>query len=301
MTASYPTRETFVNISISIMTIGICGAGTMGSGIAYAAAASGCDVLLHDVSDELLARGMEHVDRFVASGLERGKIAQEEAESLRDRIHPASEPILLAPCELVIEAIIEDLDIKRDLFERLEAVVSSGAILASNTSSLSITAIASRLASPERVVGMHFFNPAHIMKLVEVVQGYRTSPEVVARAVEIAHRMGKTPVIAKDTPGFIVNRVARNFYGEALRIVGERGATIEQVDRCMKGIGFRMGPFELMDLIGIDVNLAVTESVYAQFFNEPRFRPHPIQRKMVESGLLGKKSGGGFYTESREG
>lgn len=277
------------------MTIGICGAGTMGSGIAYAAAAAGYDVLLHDVSDAFIARGLGHVARFLNTGVDRGKIAREAADALQARVGPAPDLASLAPCGLVVEAIVEDLVAKRELFSRLESILSTDAILASNTSSLPITAIAAPLARPERVVGMHFFNPAHIMKLVEVIQGYRTAEDVLEKAVEISKAMGKTPVLAKDTPGFIVNRLARNFYGEALRIVGEGGATIEQVDRCMRGLGFKMGPFELMDLIGIDVNLAVTESVYEQYYHEPRFRPHIIQRKMVEAGLLGKKSGGGFY------
>ncbi len=283
------------------MTIGICGAGTMGSGIAYAAAAAGYGVLLYDVSEEFITGGLGHVARFLNTGVDRGKITREVADALQARVQPSPDLAGFAPCSLIVEAIIEDLEAKRDLFTRLESIVAADTILASNTSSLPITAIATPLAHPERVVGMHFFNPAHIMKLVEVIRGYRTADDVVEKTVEISRTMGKTPVMAKDTPGFIVNRVARNFYGEALRIVGENGATIEQVDRCMRGIGFRMGPFELMDMIGIDINLAVTESVYAQFFNEPRFRPHPIQRKMVESGLLGKKSGGGFYAESREG
>lgn len=277
------------------MTIGICGAGTMGSGIAYAAAAAGYDVLLYDVSEEFIARGLGHVARFLKTGVERGRISREAADALQARVRPSPDLAGFAPCALVVEAIIEDLQAKRDLFMRLETIVAADAILASNTSSLPITAISTPLAHPERVVGMHFFNPAHIMKLVEVIQGYRTAADVAEKTMEISRAMGKTPVLAKDTPGFIVNRVARNFYGEALRIVGEGGATVEQVDRCMRGVGFRMGPFELMDLIGIDVNLAVTESVYEQYFHEPRFRPHIIQRKMVEAGLLGKKSGGGFY------
>lgn len=277
------------------MTIGICGAGTMGSGIAYAAAAAGYDVLLYDVSDEYIARGLGHVARFLKAGLDRGKISQEEADALQARVRATPDLAGFAPCSLVVEAIIEDLQAKRDLFKRLEDIVAAATILASNTSSLPITAIAAPLVHPDRVVGMHFFNPAHIMKLVEVIQGYRTADGVVEKTVEISKALGKTPVLAKDTPGFIVNRVARNFYGEALRIVGEGGGTYEQIDRCMRGVGFKMGPFELMDLIGIDVNLAVTESVYEQYFHEPRFRPHIIQRKMVEAGLLGKKSGGGFY------
>jgi len=267
----------------------------MGAGIAYSAALAGYDVRLYDIGREQLERGTAQIDRFIEGSIERGKLAREAAEELRGRMVATTSLDDFAGCAIVVEAVIERLEIKQDLFAQLESIAGPEAILASNTSSLPITAIAAQLEHPERVAGMHFFNPAHIMKLVEVIQGHRTSEETMARTAEIARRLGKTPVRAKDTPGFIVNRVARNFYGEAFRIVGEGCATHEQVDRCMKAIGFRMGPFELMDLIGIDVNFAVTASVYDQYFHEARFRPHLIQRKMVESGLLGKKSGKGFY------
>jgi 3-hydroxybutyryl-CoA dehydrogenase len=276
-------------------TFGVCGAGTMGSGIAYAAAAVGYDVVLYDISDEAIARGLSHVERFVAAGLERKKLTPDIAERIRKGVRAAADLADFSDCSIVVEAIIEDIDAKKELFSRLETITAETTILASNTSSLPITAIASGMAHPERIVGMHFFNPAHIMKLVEVIQGYRTSDAVMDETSAIALKLGKTPVRAKDTPGFIVNRVARNFYGEAFRIVGEGAATVEQVDRCMRAIGFRMGPFELMDLIGIDVNYMVTESVYDLYFGEPRFRPHLIQRKMVEAGLLGKKSKQGFF------
>ncbi|MDB5035753.1 MAG: 3-hydroxyacyl-CoA dehydrogenase nad-binding protein [Chlorobi bacterium] len=274
---------------------GVCGAGTMGSGIAYAAALAGYTVRLYDIGEEQIRRGADQIARFLQGSIDRGKLTAEAADEIRSRVATTLALEDFAGAEIVVEAAIERLDLKQDLFGRLEAIVPESAILASNTSSLPITAIGARLAHPGRMVGMHFFNPAHIMKLVEVIEGYRTSAETMERTAEIARRMGKTPVRARDTPGFIVNRVARNFYGEAFRIVGEGAATYEQVDRCMKAVGFRMGPFELMDLIGIDVNFAVTESVYEQYFNEARFRPHLIQRKMVESGLLGKKSGKGFY------
>jgi 3-hydroxybutyryl-CoA dehydrogenase len=279
----------------STKKFGVCGAGTMGSGIAYAAALAGYDVRLYDIAPEPLERGAAQIAKIVQGGIERGKLTDETAADLRTRLVTTGSLEEFAGAEIVVEAAIERLDIKQELFAKLEAIVPADAILASNTSSLPITAIAAKLAHPERVVGMHFFNPAHVMRLVEVIEGFRTSAEVIERTAGIAKRMEKVPVRAKDTPGFIVNRVARNFYGEAFRIVGEGAATHEQVDRCMKAIGFKMGPFELMDLIGIDVNLMVTESVYAQYFDEARFRPHLIQQKMVESGLLGKKSGRGFY------
>ncbi len=274
---------------------GVCGAGTMGAGIAYAAALAGYDVRLYDIGEEALQRGTAQIDRFIRGSIDRGKLTQEAADELRSRLVTTSSLEDFAGSAIVVEAIIERIDIKQKLFATLETIVSAETILASNTSSLAITEIGATLMHPERVVGMHFFNPAHIMKLVEVIQGFRTSEETMVKTTEIAKRLGKTSVRASDTPGFIVNRVARNFYGESFRIVAEGCATHEQVDRCMKAIGFKMGPFELMDLIGIDVNFAVTESVYGQYFHEARFRPHLIQRKMVESGLLGKKSGKGFY------
>lgn len=274
---------------------GVCGAGTMGAGIAYSAALAGYTVRLYDIGEEALQKGLAQIDKFIQGSIDRGKLTQEAADEIRSRMKGTTSLEDFAGSTIVVEAIVERIDIKQSLFAKLEAIVPEDAILASNTSSLPITEIAAKLQHPERVVGMHFFNPAHIMKLVEVIQGYRTSEETMKRTADISRELGKTPVRAKDTPGFIVNRVARNFYGESFRIVGEGCASHEQVDRCMKALGFKMGPFELMDLIGIDVNFAVTESVYAQYFYEARFRPHLIQRKMVESGLLGKKSGKGFY------
>lgn len=276
-------------------TFGVCGAGTMGSGIAYAAGLAGFAIVLYDITEQALDRGRQQIEKYLAGSVERGKLTAEAAAELRDRTTYTQSLDDFAGASVVVEAAVERMDVKQDLFARLEAIVDESAILASNTSSLPITEIAAKLSHPERVVGMHFFNPAHIMRLVEVIQGYRTSEETMLRTIALSQKLGKTAVRAKDTPGFIVNRVARNFYGEAFRIVGEGAATHDQVDRCLRGVGFKMGPFELMDLIGIDVNFAVTESVYAQYFYEARFRPHLIQRKMVESGLLGKKSGKGFY------
>lgn len=267
----------------------------MGSGIAYAAAMAGYTVRLFDITQEAVERGVSTVNKFLASGIERGKITQEIADAVVARLHATTSLEQFSDCAVVVEAIVERMEVKKNLFTQLAAIVRPDCILASNTSSLPITELANGIPNPERVVGMHFFNPAHIMKLVEVIEGFRTSPEVMDATVALSHEVGKTPVRAKDTPGFIVNRVARNFYGESFRIVGEGTATHDQIDRCMKAVGFKMGPFELMDLIGIDVNFAVTQSVYDLYFNEARFRPHLIQRKMVESGLLGKKSGKGFY------
>jgi 3-hydroxybutyryl-CoA dehydrogenase len=192
---------------------------------------------------------------------------------------------------------VEDLDVKREIFRKLDQIAPPDGILATNTSSLSITSIASMTSTPESVIGMHFFNPPTAMRLIEIVRGRQTSEATVDRIREFALALKKTPVVCSDTPGFIVNRVARPFYGEALRLLGEGVAPVEEIDRIVRESGgFKMGPFELMDLIGIDVNYAVTRSVYEQFFHEPRFRPHPLQRQMVEAGTLGRKTKKGFYT-----
>lgn len=277
-------------------SVGIVGAGTMGGGIAHVAAAAGCDVLLHDVSPDFLDRGMARLRGDVAKGVEKGKLTPEQATGVVSRVSPVPGLEALSGCDIIIEAAVEDAAVKREIFARISAAASPSAILATNTSSLSVTALSSSVASPDRFVGLHFFNPPVAMKLVEVVRGDATSDATVAAVAAFARRLGKVPVVAADSPGFIVNRVARPFYGEALKILGEGVATAEEVDRIVKSVGgFRMGPFELMDLIGIDVNLAVTKSVYDQTFGEPRFRPHIIQQKMVDSGRLGRKSGRGFY------
>ncbi len=276
-------------------SIGIIGAGTMGTGIALSFALAGYDVVLYDVSDTFLQRAYKNVGLMMDKSIERGKLQMEDANKAALRIRTTTHFDHLKTCDLVIEAAIEKLETKQELFAKLSDMCSEDCILASNTSSLSITAIASATKRPSRVLGLHFFNPAHIMKLVEIVRGQETSDDVMYRAEGYIKQIGKTPVLAKDTPGFIVNRVARNFYGESFRILSDGIAGHEQIDRIMKSNGFSMGPFELMDLIGIDVNLAVTQSVYDQFFQEARFRPHLVQQKMVEANLLGKKTGRGFY------
>ncbi len=281
-------------------TIGVVGAGTMGAGIAQVAALSGFEVVMNDISAELLQQGMDRIAARLHEGAAKGKLSEAEANAALVRITTETSFEGFSGCELVIEAAIEHLGVKTEIFRKLESYCSPDTILASNTSSLSITSIASKLARPDRVAGMHFFNPVHIMQLVEVVRGHQTSEEVIAAAVDCVRKLGKAPVVVKDTPGFIVNRVARPFYGEALRLLGEGVASVEEIDRIVKlEGGFKMGPFELMDLIGIDVNLAVTRSMYEQTFGEPRYRPHVIQQNMVEAGLLGRKTKRGFYDHSK--
>lgn len=276
--------------------VGIVGAGTMGSGIAQAVALADIDVALYDVNDVLLRQGVERIRAELRNGVRKGKLTQERIAETMERVRLRSSLSDFGSCDLIIEAVIEDLRVKKDLFKHLEQNSKPTTILASNTSSLSISSIAAGTGKQDRVIGLHFFNPAHIMKLVEVVRGQGTSDAVATSAIEFVKHIGKTPVTVKDVPGFVVNRVARPFYGEALRVVGENIATVEQVDRICKTVGgFPMGPFELMDLIGVDVNLSVTQSMYDQYSGEPRYRPHPIQKRMVDSGLLGKKTRHGFY------
>jgi 3-hydroxybutyryl-CoA dehydrogenase len=280
-----------------IATVGVIGSGTMGGGIAQVAARAGLDVLLHDNVPAAVSAAVERMRADLRAGAGKGTISATEATQALARIHPCKSFKDLGAADIVIEAALEDLAVKRDIFQALDAIVAPSAILATNTSSLSITAIASLTKTPETVVGMHFFNPPTLMPLVEIVRGSRTSDATTLAVRDLALRLNKTPVVCKDTPGFIVNRVARPFYGEALRLLGEGVSTVEQIDAILTRTGgFRMGPFALMDLIGIDVNYAVSQSVYEQFFQEPRFRPHPIQRRMVEAGLLGRKTGKGFYT-----
>jgi len=279
-----------------IKTIGIVGAGTMGVGIAQAAALARLDVLLYDALPEVLKSVSGRLKGDFRRNVEKGRLSSTEATEALARIEIVKSFSSMANGDFVIEAAVEDLAVKREIFKKLDAIVPTHAILATNTSSLSVSSIGSFTKTPETVIGMHFFNPPFLMKLVEVVKGKETSIETTRTTVDLATQMKKTPVVCKDTPGFIVNRVARPFYGEALRLLGEGVASVEEIDRIVKKAGgFRMGPFELMDLIGIDINYAVTKSVYEQFFHEPRFRPHPIQRQMVEGGTLGRKTKKGFY------
>ncbi|HXZ44801.1 MAG TPA: 3-hydroxyacyl-CoA dehydrogenase NAD-binding domain-containing protein [archaeon] len=283
-------------MSHRISSLGIVGAGTMGAGIAQVAILSGLQVLLYDAVGPALTKGQSRIAQSLSRAVGKGLIQADDAEVALRRLSAVSQLAEVRDAPFIIEAAPEDLPLKQRLFTELDGLVGSAAILATNTSSLSVTAIAGATRRPGRVVGMHFFNPVPMMKLVEVVVSQRTDPAVVEETTELARRLGKTPVRAKDTPGFIVNRIARHFSLEALRILGEGQIAHDHIDRVMKRAGrFRMGPFELMDLIGIDVNFAVSRSVFEAFFHDPRFRPDPIQQRMVESGLLGRKTGRGFY------
>jgi 3-hydroxybutyryl-CoA dehydrogenase len=276
--------------------VGVVGAGTMGAGIAQVAAAAGHVVLLCDAA----AGAAEAATARIGAALDRaegqGRLSAAQRTAISARIKACHGLDALAPAGLVIEAIVEDLDAKQKLFEALEVFLEPSAILATNTSSLSITALAAKLKRPERVVGLHFFNPAPRMELVEVVRGLMSAPAVVATARATVEAWGKTSVEVRSTPGFIVNRVARPFYGEALRALAEGAAEVATIDAVMReGGGFRMGPFELIDLIGLDVNLAVSRSIHAAYHHDPRYAPSLIQQDMVDAGRLGRKAGRGFY------
>ncbi len=286
------------NSGTDTIAVGVLGAGAMGSGIAQVAAVAGHTVVLQDLDEAAIARGQAAIDKALDRSIEKGRLSQAAADAARSRIRyvVSEEMTAFAPCGLVVEAIVERLGLKRESFAALEGVVTPDAMLATNTSALSVTAIAAACQRPERVLGLHFFNPAPVMPLVEVVRGHATSDVVIGNASNLVRCWGKTPVIAADTPGFIVNRIARPFYGEALRILDERIADCATVDWAMKTLGgFAMGPFELMDFIGNDVNFAVTSAVYEQFFFDPRYKPSLTQQRLVDANLLGRKTGRGFY------
>lgn len=276
-------------------TVSVIGSGTMGRGIAQSAALSGHVVTLYDLTEEIVARARQNIVASIEEGVRRGKTTAEAAARAVAALTTTTDLAEVARTGLIIEAVPEDMALKRRVFSQLDELATPTTVLASNTSSLSISAIAAAASRPERVIGLHFFNPAHLMPLVEIIRGDRTSDETVTIAHDFVEGLGKTPVHCQDSPGFIVNRVARPYYGEAFRLLGERAASHETIDQLMRSLGFRMGPFELLDLIGLDVNLAVTQSVYDAYFQDPKYRPHPIQQRMVESGRLGRKSGRGFY------
>ncbi|MFT6873239.1 MAG: 3-hydroxybutyryl-CoA dehydrogenase [Roseivirga sp.] len=277
-----------------ISKIAVIGAGTMGQGIAQICAMAGYEVVIYDLSEQTLVTAEANISANLDIGIERGKVTKAEKIASLERItFSGDERSLVA--DVIIEAIIENLEVKKALFANLEAINSENTILASNTSSIPITRIAAGLKCPERFVGMHFFNPAHIMKLVEVISGVATDDNVANTIADLARKLGKTPVMAADAPGFIVNRVARHFYVEGLKVLEEGVSDVNGIDRLMESSGFRMGPFRLMDLIGVDTNYSVTESMFNAFHQEAKFRPSRIQQQKVDAGHHGRKSGKGFY------
>jgi len=286
-------------MSRNIVYVGIIGAGAMGSGIAQVAASNEQGVILFDTNPDALTRSKEKLEKILARLVEKERITEAKKVNIEKNITYATDLKKLVVADLVIEAIVENIDIKKQVFQELETIVEEDCIIASNTSSLSIASIASSLEKPERCIGIHFFNPAPLMKLVEVIPAIQTSEETLNTSIEKIKSWGKTVAVAKDTPGFIVNRVARPFYGEALRIYEEGIADFATIDAAMKQIGgFRMGPFELMDFIGNDVNYTVTESVFKAFYYDPRYKPAFTQKRFSEAGYLGRKSGKGYYDYS---
>lgn len=278
-----------------IKTIAVAGAGAMGAGIAQVFAQAGYDVRLYDVNAVQLDKAKAGIADNLQKAVTKNKLTDKEKDSTIAKIQYTSD-IETLRADVIIEAIVEKIEVKRELFTKLAAINADNAILASNTSSLPITQIASGIAHPERVIGMHFFNPAHIMQLVEIISGTETSAEVVDTMKALTVKIGKTLVVAKDSPGFIVNRVARHYYVESLRILEERATTMENADALLESAGFKMGPFKLMDALGNDVNFAVTSSLFNAFHQDPKFRPSRIQQQKVDAGHLGKKSGKGFYS-----
>ncbi len=279
--------------------VGIIGAGTMGIGIAQVAATNGCKVWVYDANAKQVETATVGLEKTLTKLVDKQKISAEKMTEILANISIATELKDFKDCELIIEAIIENKEIKTKVFTELENYVSESCVLSSNTSSISITSLGAELKKPERFIGIHFFNPAPLMPLVEVIPSLLTEKTLAEKIYNLMKEWGKTPVIAKDIPGFIVNRIARPYYGEALRIVEENIATPEQVDEAMKTLGnFKMGPFELMDLIGVDVNFAVTTTVYKDYFYDPKYKPSLLQQRMSEAKLHGRKTGKGFYDYS---
>jgi len=286
---------------MTVERVGVVGAGTMGAGIAQIAALGGYQTAIYELDSKALQSGMEQLRGALRRGAERGRWSEQDAIDALERIEADTIIEVLGSCDLVIEAAPEDLDLKRNLFERLASACGPETVLATNTSSLSVTAIAAGVPEPNRIVGMHFFNPPALMQLVEVVAGDESGEPALELATEAARRMDRTPIRARDSVGFVANRCVRPFFLESLRMLAEGIAPHDEIDRIVRlGAGLRMGPFELMDLIGIDVNFAVARSFWEQSFGEPRWRPTPIHARMVASGRLGRKTGRGFYVYEKD-
>lgn len=281
-------------MSHNIQTIAVIGAGTMGAGIAQVCAQAGFRTLLYDLQPTMLDKARKHITGNLQKAVEKGLLSAEKEQAVWKQLHITDRFDDLV-ADLVIEAVVERKEVKIDLFRQLEAINGEHTIMATNTSSIPVTSIAAGVRRPERVVGMHFFNPAHIMKLVEVISGEATLPEVSESIYHLSLQLGKKPVHAKDAPGFIVNRVARHFYVESLLALEEQVASFEDIDKLLEARGFKMGPFRLMDLIGVDTNFSVTSSMYASFHQDAKFRPSRIQEQKVNAGFHGRKTGKGFY------
>jgi 3-hydroxybutyryl-CoA dehydrogenase len=279
----------------TIKKVAVLGAGTMGAGIAQVFAQSEYDVLLYDIQIEALEKAKQQIERSIDAAVDKGKLTTDAAAEAIKRI-TVSNDFALLKVDLVIEAVVENLEIKRKLFRDIAAQNPVTTILATNTSSIPVTQIAAGVPHPERVVGIHFFNPAHIMKLVEIISGAQTSPQVAQTCRALIDSLGKTTVHAKDAPGFIVNRVARHYYVEALKMMEENVASFETIDELAESSGFKLGPFKLMDLIGVDTNFSVTTSVYHLFHQDGKFRPSRIQQQKVDAGHWGRKTKQGFYS-----
>lgn len=277
------------------MKVIVVGAGTMGAGIAQVFAQSGFATVVYDLNQEAIDRAEKGIAKNLNKAKELGKLNDEQISNAQNNLQYTTEFSKLQG-DFIIEAIIEKLEVKIDLFTKLASQNSESAILATNTSSIPITQIAAKIPNPERVVGVHFFNPAHIMKLVEIISGAHTDEGIAQKCFDLIKRIGKTPVMAKDAPGFIVNRVARHFYVESLKVMEEKVANYDGIDRLMENIGFKMGPFRLMDLIGVETNFSVTSSMFEQFSQDSKFRPSRIQKQKVDAGHHGRKTGKGFYT-----
>jgi 3-hydroxybutyryl-CoA dehydrogenase len=278
------------------LVVGVVGAGTMGAGIAQVAASAGHKTIVSDANGAAITKAREGLRKTFSKLVEKGKMTDADAKEVLSKIQFSSDLNDFKNCGFIIEAIVEDLQVKQNLFSQLEKIVSADCVLATNTSSLSVTSIASACSNPERVLGVHFFNPAALMPLVEIIGGVSTSSQQVNEAKDLISKWGKTTVVARDTPGFIVNRVARPFYGEAIRIYEEGIADFATIDNAMREHGFKMGPFELMDLIGNDINYIVTETVWKQMFYDEKYKPSLTQKRLFEAKHFGRKVGKGYYS-----